>query len=125
MALWFIRVSLAYVVIGVLYGIAIGVTEQFGFADVHAHLNLLGWATLALAGIIYWLFPAAGNNRLAIAHFWLQNVAMPVFIAGMLLVDAGNRAAGIPLVSAGSIVVFVAIALFAVNVWLNVRPARA
>ena len=124
MAVWFIRVSLAYVVIGVIYGIAIGITEQFGFANVHAHLNLLGWATLALAGIIYWLFPAAGNNRLAAAHFWLQNAGLPVFTAGMLLMDSGNRGAGIPLITAGSLIVLAAMVIFAINVWVNVRAVR-
>jgi hypothetical protein len=45
----------------------------FILAPVHAHLLLLGWASLALAGIIYHLYPAAGTTRLARIHFWAHN----------------------------------------------------
>ena len=37
------------------------ITHSYDYASVHAHVNLLGWASLALAGVIYVLFPAPGN----------------------------------------------------------------
>lgn len=125
MAVWFIRIAVIYVVIGVIFGFVIGINEKMAFVNVHAHLNLLGWATLALAGIIYALFPAAGNNKLAVTHFWLQNIGLPVFMAGLFVVDSGNTSAGIPPTAIGSLVVILAIVVFAVNVWVNVKPMRA
>ncbi len=125
MAVWFIRVAVAYVVIGVIFGFVIGIQEKFAFANVHAHLNLVGWATLALAGVIYFLFPAAGNNRLAVVHFWLQNIGLPVFTIGLFLIDAGNVQAGVPPTAIGSLIVIAAILVFAINVWTNVKTVRA
>jgi cbb3-type cytochrome oxidase subunit 1 len=81
---------------------------------------------LALAGVIYVLFPKAGNNRLAVAHFWLQNVGLLVFVTGLFIIDSGNAAAGIVPTSAGAILAILGIIVFAINVWTNVRgPARA
>ena len=123
MGIWFIRIAVVYVVIGVLLGMVMGITGKFTYADVHAHINLLGWATLALAGIIYTLFPAAGNNRLAIVHFWLQNIGLPIFVIGLLMLS-GNDERGVPYAAVGSIVAILGIIIFAANVWLNVKPVR-
>jgi cbb3-type cytochrome oxidase subunit 1 len=100
-----------------------GITEQFQFANVHAHINLLGWATLALSGVIYALFPGAGSNKLATAHFWLQNIGLPVFAIGLFLNDTTMGKAAIPIISVGAIVAILGIIVFATNVLLNVKPA--
>jgi cbb3-type cytochrome oxidase subunit 1 len=121
MAVWFLRVAVLYIVFGVIFGLVIGMREQFAFANVHAHINLLGWATLALAGVIYRLFPEAGNNRLAVAHFWLQNVGLIAFVCGMFAIDAGNPGAGLPPTITGAVITILGIVIFAVNVWLHVR----
>ena len=42
---------------------------------MHAHINLLGWTTTALAGLIYSVFPKARARVLARVHFWLMNLA--------------------------------------------------
>ena len=125
MAVWFIRIAVLYVVIGVIFGFVIGINGKLAFVNIHAHLNLLGWATLALAGIIYTLFPAAGNNKLAVTHFWLQNIGLPVFMAGLFVIDSGNTSAGVPPTAIGSLIVILAIVVFAVNVWMNVKTVRA
>jgi len=120
----FIRVAVVYVVIGVLFGMVIGIMERFEFADVHAHINLLGWATLALAGLIYTLYPRAGSNRLAVWHFWLQNIGLPIFIIGLFLFNIIGRPA-IPIISTGAIIAILGIITFAINVLTNVRPLDA
>jgi len=55
-ALW-LKIAVVYVLIGMLLGLYMGATEQMQYIPVHAHLNLLGWVTLALAGIVYQIFP--------------------------------------------------------------------
>ena len=38
----------------------------------------LGWTTMALAGLVYAVFPQAAQSRLARIHFWMHNAALPV-----------------------------------------------
>lgn len=124
MNVWFIRVAVVYLGIGVLFGLVMGIMGKFQFADVHAHINLLGWATLALAGVIYTLFPQAGNSKLTVWHFWFHNVGLPIFVIGLFCEAAGKAA--IPIISVGAIIAIIGILIFLVNVLANVRPsARA
>lgn len=117
----FLRVAVVYLVIGVIFGMVIGIREQFQFADVHAHINLLGWATLALAGVIYTIYPQAGNNKLAVVHFWLHNIGLPVFVIGLYLFYTQMGRGAIPIISAGAIVAILGIIVFTINVLANVR----
>ena len=120
MAIWFIRIAVVYLVVGVIAGQLMGITEKFAYADVHAHINLLGWATLALSGIIYTLFPKAGQNRLAIVHFWLHNIGLPLFVIGLFLL-ATNDQRGVAFAIVGSSLAILGILVFATNVWLNAK----
>jgi len=51
--LLFLATAAFCLVCGVGMGIAMGITHDFHLAPVHAHLNLLGWASLALMGLTY------------------------------------------------------------------------
>ena len=53
-----------------------GATEDFTLAPAHAHLNLIGWVTMALYGTFYALAPRA-PQKLALT-FWLNNVGIVV-----------------------------------------------
>jgi hypothetical protein len=99
-----------------------GVRQDFAMAPVHAHINLLGWASLALAGVIYQLYPAAAATRLAQVHFWLHNLGLPVFMVALALLLSGNEAFG-PVVGIAASVTLAGLIVFAVNVWRNVRVA--
>ena len=124
MELRFLKIAVVYLVIGALLGLGIGITQQFVLAPVHAHLALLGWASLALAGIVYHLYPAAATTRLARIHFWLHNVGLPVFMIGLGMVLSGVEGI-IPLVAAGALVVLLGLIAFAANVLINVKPDPA
>lgn len=121
MAVWFLRIAVLYILFGVIFGLVIGIAGKLGFANVHAHVNLLGWATLALSGLIYTAYPSAGNTKLAVAHFWLQNIGLPIFVAGLFIIDFGNESLGIPFTSSGAIVAILGIAALTINVWANVK----
>ena len=58
MGLRFLKIAVVYLFVGALLGGFMGMTQQFTFAPVHAHLLLLGWASFALAGVVYHLYPA-------------------------------------------------------------------
>ena len=124
MGLRFLKIAVVYLLFGALLGLFMGITQQFGLAPVHAHLLLLGWASLALAGIIYHLYPAASTTRLARIHFWLHNAGLPVFMVALGLLLTGHESAG-PLVGISASVVLLGLAIFVSNVLLNVKPAAA
>jgi len=66
MAVWFLRIAVLSLIVGVILGWIFGITDHLGYANIHAHINLLGFATFVIAGIIYRLYPEA-DNRLAVA----------------------------------------------------------
>jgi hypothetical protein len=117
-----LRLAVIYLIVGIALGIAMGATENFTLRPVHAHVNLLGWATLAVAGLLYTVFPKAGESRLAKAHFWLLNVSMPVMLVALTIMLLGNPGA-IPVLAISEIVAAAGMVAFAINVFVNVRTS--
>ncbi len=122
MGIRFLKIAVVYLVVGASLGLFMGITENFTLAPVHAHLVLLGWASLALAGIIYHLYPAAGTTKLAQVHFWTHNLALPVFMGSLGFLLRGAAGAG-PVVGISATVVLAGLFVFATNVLLNVKAA--
>jgi hypothetical protein len=120
MGIRLLKVAVVYLVFGAILGLVMGATQEFTLAPVHAHLLLLGWASLALAGIVYHLYPAASTTLLARIHFWLHNLFLPVFMIGLAIILRGNQA-GLPVVFVGAIAVLLGLIVFAANVLLNVK----
>lgn len=123
MGLKLLKIAVVYLVIGGSLGLGMGITQKFALAPVHAHLVLVGWASLALAGLIYHVYPAASTTRLARIHFWLHNLGLPVFMAGLALVLSGNEAV-LPVLAAAATVVLVGLFVFAANVLINVKASQ-
>jgi cbb3-type cytochrome oxidase subunit 1 len=122
MGLRFLKIAVVYLVFGAILGLAMGIKQNFALVPVHAHLLLLGWASLALAGVVYHLYPAASGTRLARWHFWLHNIGLPVFMVGLGFLLTGTEAI-VPVVVVAAITVLIGLVLFAVNVLLNIKPA--
>jgi hypothetical protein len=116
-----LKLAVVYLIAGVALGIAMGATENFLMRPVHAHLNLLGWATLALAGLIYSVYPAAAESRLAKIHFWMHNIALPVMMGSLTLLLLGH-ADVVPVLAASEFVAAGGVIVFACNVFMNVKP---
>jgi cbb3-type cytochrome oxidase subunit 1 len=122
MGVRFLKIAVVYLVVGACLGLAMGIKENFALAPVHAHLLLLGWASLALAGVIYHLHPGAATTWLATAHFWMHNAGLPVFMVGLGMLLTGTAGAG-PVVAIAATVVLAGLAVFATNILLNVKSA--
>ena len=118
-----LKLAVVYLIAGVGLGIAMGSTEDFTLRPVHAHLNLLGWATLALAGLIYSVYPDAGKSRLARVHFWLHNLSLPVMMGALAWFLKGHPEI-VPVLAAAEIVAAAGVIVFASNVFLNVKPRQ-
>ena len=118
---WY-RLAIVYFVVATGLGLYMGMTGEHGLIPVHAHLNLLGWASLALTGILYDRFPAATTTRLYPIHFWVYNITLPVaMLALALLLLRGNEAL-VPVVGVVSLVLFASIVVFAANIWRSSAP---
>lgn len=112
----YLKVATVYFTIGVLAGLTMGIIHDFRFTSVHAHVNLLGWVTMALFGLIYHFYPNAANSKLAKTQFWLHNIGVPVMLGGIALQVLGVSAA-LPPTIIGSLAVVVGVILFMVNVF--------
>ncbi|MFS0863023.1 cytochrome-c oxidase [Fredinandcohnia sp. 179-A 10B2 NHS] len=119
----FIKISVLYFLIGVLLGMGMSMSGAHTLVGVHAHVNLLGWVSMALAGVIYYLFPHAGESKLGKAHFWLHNIGLPVMMVGLTLLMQGNTALE-PVIAVGGTITTLAVILFVVNVFLNVKVTK-
>ena len=84
-ALWFFAVAPIYVLIGMSFGIYMGATADFSLAPAHAHLNLIGWVTMALYGTFYALAKEA-SQLLARITFWLNNVGVCIMFPSLAMV---------------------------------------
>ncbi|MFY8060514.1 MAG: hypothetical protein ACOVMK_03140 [Arenimonas sp.] len=118
-ATWF-KLAVLYLIIGVALGLHMAKSGNHGMYPVHAHINLLGWVSMALFGLIYRQFPAMASNKLAKAHFWIYNLALPVNMATLYMYLGGNADIE-PVLGVASMVLGLAIAIFAINVLKNAK----
>jgi len=119
--LLFLRTGGVLLLMGIMMGMAMGMSQNFTYAPVHAHLNLVGGVLLMVAGLFYNARPDLAG-RLMAAHYVahaIGAVLLPVGIYGSI---SGAAWAG-PVVGTGSVLVLLALLLFAVNLFR--RPPRA
>lgn len=113
-----LQIASLYMVIALALGLAMGISGNFLFSSIHAHLSLLGWATMALAGLMYMALPACAASRLAALHFWGHNAGLPIMTVGLVLKEYGNKQVE-PVIGAGSVIVLVSLLVFAANLFRN------
>lgn len=84
--LCFVAAAATCLVIGVCLGVTMGILHDFHLAPVHAHLNLLGWTSLALMGLTYRAWPELHANAIpALAQFVLSAGSAAAFPFGIYL----------------------------------------
>ena len=113
-----VQIAVIYMVVGLVMGLAMGISNDFTLSSVHAHISLLGWTTMAIAGIVYLMMPECSRSPLARLHFWGHNIGLPVMMASLALFAYGFSSAE-KLVAAGSTLVLLSLLLFAVNLFRN------
>jgi hypothetical protein len=105
---------------GMIWGAVMGSTQDFTLMPAHAHLNLVGWASLALMGSFYQLSGRAG--RLGWTNFVLSTAAVAVMIPSLAVMLSGHQGLE-PLVIASSGVAILGMATFVVSVLSAWRDA--
>ena len=117
------RVSAAFfaaasvcLLLGMSWGIQMGATENFTMMPAHAHLNLLGWVTMALYGTFYALTPNTLSPRLAWINFALSLLGVVLMIP-FLALFLGSRDTGyVGGMVAGEIATVLSLLVFGVSV---------
>jgi cbb3-type cytochrome oxidase subunit 1 len=118
---WFILIGLLYGIFGFAFGIWVGITQNFSQAHLHAHINLIGFASMVLFGLLYRSFPAMAESKLATLHFLLFAPGSVIFLAGIPLANSGI----IILAVIGSLMVLSGLIVFLVNFLMNGFKVKA
>ena len=110
-----LRVSVVLLLIGLLFGIAMGIRQDFSLAPAHAHLNLVGFVLMFAAGLYYRLVPEAGEAKVQGVLHITGAIVFPLGIAAVLTWGPAKVEF---LAIGGALIVLAAIALFA---WIVFR----
>ena len=114
------RVAVVILAVGMIWGIEMGIRQNFAMAPAHAHFNLVGGVLLFVFGLYYRLVPAAGDSALAKWQGWLHIAGSILFPVGVaIVIGKGEALIALPII--GSLIVLAAMALFALIVF---RPSR-
>ena len=62
--------------------------------SINAHINLLGWASMDLTGLLYRSFPAVAESRLALWHYWLSQIGVLVTLLAIAALYSGGCGSG-------------------------------
>ena len=85
----FIKSAAVYIILGMLLGIYMAASQDHSQMPTHAHLNLLGWVTMGIMGLVYKSWPTAAAAKLANLTYWLAHVSVIGMTLGVGLLYAG------------------------------------
>ena len=112
----FLLTAALWGIIGMLLGIIMGAKQDFSMSPVHAHINLLGWVSLAIYGIVYRLYPVMAEGRLTGTQFYLANLGLLIMAPSLAVVLKGSKSA-LPALVISEFMVFGALLLFLLILW--------
>jgi hypothetical protein len=127
MITWLFRISVSIGLVGMLFGMAMGITQNFLLAPAHAHFILLGYVAMFLSALYYRSVPEAAASQLAPVQVIVSVVGALLFPIGIACVRLGDRARFMPVLVAGWLTVLIGMLLFVVIVYRSPgrAPARA
>ncbi len=105
---------------GMSLGIYMGLAHDHSLMPVHAHLNLLGWVTMFLMGLYYKTHERA-LDRLAMLQVAASVAGYVSMITGLAILISTRRESVMPLVIAGSMLVWLGMLMFIVIIWRTGR----
>jgi len=125
----FLKVGMAYFLLGALLGtlLAVPVTRDFlsrapgaQWRLAHTHLNLTGFVVMIIFGVAYHILPRFAGKPLhsetwASAHFWIATLATAGMVIGFIVPAVAI------LLWTGSVAQFAGIVLGVANLWLTIR----
>jgi cbb3-type cytochrome oxidase subunit 1 len=121
----FLRIAVLYVIAGMALGIFMALSEDHTMMPAHAHMNLLGWVSMALYAAVYRIWPETAQSPLARWHFWLANIGTLTAVVGVAGIMAGYPERFGPVAGIGAMVALASMLLFAAIVYARVPIARS
>ncbi|HVP85412.1 MAG TPA: hypothetical protein VMS78_11880 [Rhizomicrobium sp.] len=121
-SIWFFSVAVIYSLIGMGWGEHMAMSGDHSMYPAHAHLNLLGWVSMAIFGTFYALARDSYSPRLAWIQFALSNLGTIIMITLLARLLATNDESLGPLVGIGDILTILGQLVFG---WQVIRAARA
>jgi len=120
----FFGAAVLYALVGMCLGIWMGASGDHTLSPVHAHINLLGWASLALMGAFYGLAGAQASKRLGWVNFAVSNLGNLLSLPLLAMVLLGDTRV-IPALAIGEILMVIGMVIFAVSILMVAlkRPA--
>ena len=112
----FLRLGVLSALIGMALGVWMGANQEFTLRPVHAHINLLGFASMMLFGLFYRAVPEAARGWLPVAHFVLSVVGFLILMPVLALVLL-ERPVFMPLMPVSEILLVTSMLLFVVIVF--------
>jgi hypothetical protein len=121
----FITVALLCLLVGEAFGMWISQSpDRFPLHPAHAHLNLAGWVTLCLYGLVHHAYPQLASAKLAPLQCITAIVGGVLMPPGILVaITSGEQ--NLALVIVGSLGVMLGTLLFAIMFVGKVAMARA
>ena len=120
----FFATAVLYALAGMVLGMVMGASGDHSMRPLHAHINLLGWATLGLMGAFYGVAGERAPRRLAWTVFAVANLGN-LLLLGMLSQIVQGKPPVLPVLIAGEVLVVLGMALFGVSVLRARAPAAA
>lgn len=114
----FMLTAVLFGLVGMVFGIWMGMNgpSVFNYAPVHAHINLVGWATMFLVGLWYRGTPSAAGTTLAVVHYWCALIGAILLIIGVVGAVAPNPSLDLAVIP-GSLLTLAAMLIFLWTVW--------
>lgn len=107
----FFGAAVLYALAGMVLGMIMGASNDHTLAPVHAHINLLGWASLAIMGAFYGLAGDSAPAKLAWTNFTVSNLGNLMSLPMVALVVQGKPPI-LPLLIGGEVLIVLGMALF-------------
>jgi hypothetical protein len=93
----FIGLGQTFLVLGIAFGVWLGASKNFSYADAHAHWNLLGCVVPTLYGLIHRAYPKLVLSRLAWPQLIGYFLGVLIFVPGLVVeINTGSPAVLIP-----------------------------
>lgn len=126
-SLGFILSAVVFGTIGMAWGIVMAATHDHMLSPAHAHLNLIGWVTMALFGFYYHAVPSASARRVAGAplpwiHFAVSFAGVVTIAPGIAMAVSGGTEG---LAILGSFLTIGGMGIFLITVALDALGKRA
>jgi hypothetical protein len=116
----FLRLAVLFAIVGIGLGAFMGGSGDHSLMGVHAHINLLGWASMFLYGLFYRVQPTAAAGLLPTLHAWFSIggfvIFMPALTVALVQIKPLMSLAEIGLMT-GPLLVMIGMILFAVIVF--------